>query len=551
MLPGVPFPIPKSGFEAMWNHLVRYTGVAYNVKYENWNVDSAGVASLATSGNLTNEYPLYDPKRTDTVAKENDPYFKLKLYYTGPARRAGEALMAIDSVNPIVQPRRAWQYLPGQRRVKLAPDLSYDTPNAGTAGARPTPMRSCSTARWTGSTSSSSARRKCTCRTAATSSMYAKDVKPALTPNHLNPDHMRWELHRVWVVEATLKAGQRDLYSKRAFYLDEDSWVALAADQYDAKGQLYRSTFRQHDVQLRRRTRSTWTTTRSRTSRRAHTLWWGRPACLTACATSSRCPICNGRRKRWPAPAYVRRRRKTRRPGRDAASEVVALCRLRVRGIFSLSVGPFPDFRIMNIRAHRVVALALALTTPLPALAAGFVDVLATPAPMSPLASKALMQGAARAGDRLVAVGQRGHIVVSNDGGATWQQSPVPVSSDLTAVYFVNDKKGWAVGHDGVILATSDGGATWALQLDGKRANEAVLADLERKAAAQPTESLKAMLAEAKRNQEQGADKPFLDVWFADEKTGYVVGAYNLIFQRTTAAPRGRRGSTVPKIPNS
>jgi photosystem II stability/assembly factor-like uncharacterized protein len=130
-----------------------------------------------------------------------------------------------------------------------------------------------------------------------------------------------------------------------------------------------------------------------------------------------------------------------------------------------------------------------------------------------------------RAGDRLVAVGQRGHIVVSNDSGATWQQSPVPVSSDLTAVYFVNDKKGWAVGHDGVILATSDGGATWALQLDGKRANEAVLADVERKAAAQPTESLKAMLAEAKRNQEQ-VPTPF-STWFADDKTGYVVGAYN------------------------
>ncbi len=72
--------------------------------------------------------------------------------------------------------------------------------------------------------------------------MYAKDVKPAATPNFVNPDFMRWELHRVWVVEATLKPGQRDLYSKRVFYIDEDSWVAVAADQYDARGQLYRST---------------------------------------------------------------------------------------------------------------------------------------------------------------------------------------------------------------------------------------------------------------------------------------------------------------------
>jgi hypothetical protein len=101
MLPGVPFPIPKTGAEAMWNHLTVYRGAAYNQKYENWNVDAAGVASLATAGNLTNEFPLYDPKRSDTVAKESDPYFKLKLHYTGPARRAGEALMAIDSVNAI------------------------------------------------------------------------------------------------------------------------------------------------------------------------------------------------------------------------------------------------------------------------------------------------------------------------------------------------------------------------------------------------------------------------------------------------------------------
>jgi hypothetical protein len=242
MLPGVPFPLPKTGHEAMWNHLTRYTGVAYNTKYENWNVDAAGVASLATSGNLFNEFPLYDPKRLDVVAKDNDPYFKLKLYYTGPARRAGEALMAIDSMNPIAQPRRAWQYLPGQRRVKLAPDLSYDTPNAGTAG----------TSTYSDAFVFNGALDRYDWKLVGKKEMivpyngyklmYAKDPKAAATPKFVNPDFTRWELHRVWVVEATLKPGQRDLYSKRVFYLDEDSWLALAADQYDAKGQLYRST---------------------------------------------------------------------------------------------------------------------------------------------------------------------------------------------------------------------------------------------------------------------------------------------------------------------
>ncbi len=154
-----------------------------------------------------------------------------------------------------------------------------------------------------------------------------------------------------------------------------------------------------------------------------------------------------------------------------------------------------------------------------------------SPAVESALASKGLLQGVARAGNALVAVGQRGHIVVSADGGATWKQGKVPVASDLTAVYFVGDKKGWAVGHDGVILNTVDGGATWNLQLDGRRANELLLASLESKAAAAPaSEALKLALVEARRYKEQGPDKPFLDVWFSDENTGYAVGAYNLIF---------------------
>jgi Protein of unknown function (DUF1329) len=241
-LPGYPFPIPKNGYEVVWNHLMRFPGNAYVVKYENWNVDSAGVASLATAGTLTNEFPLFDAKRPDAAAKDSDPFWKIKVMYTGPARRAGEALMVIDSVNPIVQGRRAWQYLPGQRRVKLAPDLAYDTPNAGTAG----------TSTYSDAFVFNGAMDRFDFKLVGKKEilipyngyklMYAKDPKPALTPSHVNPDYMRWELHRVWVVEGTLKPGQRDLYSKRVLYFDEDSWAAVAADQYDSKGQLYRST---------------------------------------------------------------------------------------------------------------------------------------------------------------------------------------------------------------------------------------------------------------------------------------------------------------------
>ncbi len=242
MLPGFPFPIPKSGYEAMWNHLMRYTAAATRQKYDNWNVDSSGTPTLATTGDLFSEYPLFDPKRPDAPAKETDPYYKLKLFYVGPARRAGEALLVIDSVNPIAQPRRAWQYLPGQRRVKLAPDLAYDTPNPGTAG----------TSTYDDAFVYNGAMDRFDFKLIGKKEMYvpyngyklyyAKPSVGPAKPNFVDPDFMRWELHRVWVVEATLKPGARHIYSKRVFYLDEDSWVAVAADQYDLAGKLYRST---------------------------------------------------------------------------------------------------------------------------------------------------------------------------------------------------------------------------------------------------------------------------------------------------------------------
>jgi photosystem II stability/assembly factor-like uncharacterized protein len=162
------------------------------------------------------------------------------------------------------------------------------------------------------------------------------------------------------------------------------------------------------------------------------------------------------------------------------------------------------------------------------------IDVLDRPAIQSPIAAKKLLLSVAQAGDRLVAVGPRGHIVMSLDAGVTWQQSQVPLSSDLTAVHFPSPKVGWAVGHDGVVLATIDGGVTWTKQLDGRMVNDLVLADIQTKLAADPESAqLQGLAAEAERNKEFGADKPFLDVWFESETTGYVVGAYGLLLKTT------------------
>lgn len=241
-LAGVPFPIPKTGNEVMWNHLLRYQGQAMFIKYDSWNIDSTGRPTLATTGEIYQEFPLSDPKRTDT-ARQSDVFFRTKLNYVAPARRAGEGLMVFDAVNPLEQGRKVWQYLPGQRRVKLAPDVAYDTPNPGSAGASTYDDAWIFNGAMDRFDFKLLGKREMIVPYNAYKLAYHPVVAEVTTPNHINPDLLRWEPHRVWVVEATLKPGKRHIYSKRVFYIDEDSWVAVASDEYDARGQLYRASF--------------------------------------------------------------------------------------------------------------------------------------------------------------------------------------------------------------------------------------------------------------------------------------------------------------------
>jgi hypothetical protein len=235
---GFPFPIPKTGNEAMWNHLVRFNGHAYESKYRNLTVDASGRTTLATEGVSVQEFPFWDNSKTSA-----DTFWRIKLTYTGPARRAGEALMLVDPLDIGTKDRRAWIYLPGQRRTKVAPDLSHDTPNPGTAGATTFD----DTFIFNGSMDRFDfklvGKKEMIVPYNTYTAVYGAKQDDLLKPNHLNPDLVRWELHRVWVVEATLKEGKRHVYSKRTFYLDEDSWAALASDEYDARGQLYRTGF--------------------------------------------------------------------------------------------------------------------------------------------------------------------------------------------------------------------------------------------------------------------------------------------------------------------
>lgn len=144
-----------------------------------------------------------------------------------------------------------------------------------------------------------------------------------------------------------------------------------------------------------------------------------------------------------------------------------------------------------------------------------------------------VLQAAAQAGASIVAVGERGIVVLSDDAGQTWRQArSVPVSTTLTAVSFADARNGWAVGHGGVVLHTRDGGETWLKQADGallaqlalQSAQEAMRLRPDSAAALRAFNDAKVLLAD-------GPDKPLLDVHFQDARHGWVVGAYNLFFE--------------------
>jgi len=189
--------------------------------------------------------------------------------------------------------------------------------------------------------------------------------------------------------------------------------------------------------------------------------------------------------------------------------------------------------------------------TALPALA-DWQDPLQTPAMATTKAHKNLLLDITNAGDRLVAVGERGHVIASDDDGFSWLQAKVPVISTLTAVYFVDENTGWAVGHDGVVIKSVDGGLSWKKQFDGFKANEMVLEQAKARKAQREDElnTAKVMgnprrieeaeenletatfaLEDAQYDYEDRSTKPLLDVWFKDAKQGYVIGAYGMIFK--------------------
>ena len=235
---GIPFPIPANGLEAIWNHNLRWRGEYGIRRASEVAVQRDGGYSLIT----TQAEILYNYYRPDmTIEDLNNVAIYYLSFTKAPARLAGGAVLAHETLNQIKEGRRAWGYNAGQRRVRKAPNLAYDTPVAAADGLRTideTDMYNGAPDRYNW-------------KLLGKKEIYIPynnyrvgspevSYKELLIPGHINPEFTRYEKHRVWVVEANLKEGSRHIYQKRRFYIDEDSWGAAVIDMYDERNELYR-----------------------------------------------------------------------------------------------------------------------------------------------------------------------------------------------------------------------------------------------------------------------------------------------------------------------
>lgn len=239
---GLPFPIAKTGNEMMWNQLLRYKNGPTGVldEHTSWVVDSNGNITKTAQQRAYEEFPFYQ-----THLEDRDPqvYGRAGSINNEPARRAGEMTGISDFLDPTEKPRRAWSYSPGQRRVKLAPEFAYDTPVPNQGGVNlfdELQMFSGSQDRFDYKLVG---RKEMYIPYNAYRFYFGCEQQEQFMKNHANPACERWELHRVWEVEATLKPGQRHVYSKRTYYLDEDTFGIGLYDAWDQADALYRSLF--------------------------------------------------------------------------------------------------------------------------------------------------------------------------------------------------------------------------------------------------------------------------------------------------------------------
>jgi hypothetical protein len=235
---GIPFPIPKQGIEAIWNHLLRYRADAAARSISQAAPTRGGSYTLV---DFNDEFYMIYSLDGMTEEKLNNRILFFQQEVMAPARLAGGILLVQETLNQVAEHRNAWLYNPGQRRVRRAPNVAYDNPGTAADSMRTSDQLDMY----------NGAPDRYDWKLVGKKEIYvpynayklqdpAVPYKDILTPLHINQDLARYELHRVWVVDATLKEGARHIYKRRTFYLDEDSWQIVAVDQYDNRDQLWR-----------------------------------------------------------------------------------------------------------------------------------------------------------------------------------------------------------------------------------------------------------------------------------------------------------------------
>jgi len=235
-----PFPIPKSGVEVIWNHNLRWRGVLVS--------RTEGQTAVTRLGNYTVTLSVQEigipygaPSATAFTRRYPNVMFALKSKIISPALLSGDGTLAIEPIDQTRDPRKVWSYSRALRRVLRNPHIAYDFPAPNSANLRTVddgglfigpPDRF----EWT-----LRGKREIYIPYNAYR-LHGRDVGHAdiLRTGHINPDLARYELHRVWVVEGVLKADETHVYSRRVFYVDEDSWQIAVAESYDREGQLWR-----------------------------------------------------------------------------------------------------------------------------------------------------------------------------------------------------------------------------------------------------------------------------------------------------------------------
>lgn len=242
------FPVPENGDEAWMNQATR----PVNPWMESWENTLAITASgdyVINKLNVQQHQKYADPEIAD---EDFDPYDDSLLYYqtlTAPAKLGGQVVLVKDPSSFNKNFRKAWAYSPGQRRVKRAPQIVYDNPLTASDGLATTDQK------WGFNGPNDRFSYKLLGRREVyvpynAYKLHAKEATPdkIITPvGRVNQEYARYELHRVWVVEAALKEGTNHDYGKRTFYLDEDSWWIMLVDSYDRRHQIWRY-WESHDV---------------------------------------------------------------------------------------------------------------------------------------------------------------------------------------------------------------------------------------------------------------------------------------------------------------